>query len=682
MSDNPDLNFTHLSDSNNDIEFTDFKPSSLLNFDEVWQPVTNLEFDKSTAVNKDVDIAISAKIDINASGSISIAEAPTGLAILGIITPTASGLMTSEEAASNIAINATYELKAVATGAAIYDSNVDRLAYHEVSSDFQKSKMTSIDKQSKFESSKALTNELSTDWQQSKFVGTDSKVIFEPNQQLQTSSQQLFEQSTLIGASSKQLYEAQLFIANKQTISNEDAKLVGLDKWFGFEAMAKRQIERELKAESAKLIGESRVYSNRSASVIAKDYGLPKEFARLIYGASSDRFIVDPDVPIPPEQLTLLNFACKWFKQDTTLRFGADCQQDQKTDFNAGVIFVTNSVSLVRSDDGREIKLLSFSVGIDSNSYTWSFSATVPLSELSKVDIAYEQQIGVEFTCNGNLWRFILDSCDDSVSFGESSLTIKGKSRAMLLASPYAAQRGFKYDTAMSARQIAEDELNRFGIPSGFTLDWQLAGTNGWQVPANTYSYSNKTPINSLQWIAEAAGGFINAHMSEDIIHVLAHYPLPSWEWASQTPNIELPMSLITSRSRGRVNKPAYNGVTVYGENDNGIGALIKRTGTSGGYQPSMITSDLITDQDAAISRGKMILSDTGDIGNIDISMPLHQDIGLLLPSTLVGVNDGESWIGMVRGTTITGRLSSNRALEIDQSIDVERHFDKEAISG
>ena len=350
--------------------------------------------------------------------------------------------------------------------------------------------------------------------------------------------------------------------------------------------------------------------------------------------------------------------------------------------YNKGVIFVTNSVSLVRSDDGREIKLLGFSVGIDSNSYTWSFSATVPLSELSKVDTAHEQQIGVEFTCNGNLWRFILDSCDDSVSFGESSLTIKGKSRAMLLASPYSAQRGFKYDTAMSARQIAEDELNRFGIPSGFTLDWRLAGANGWQVPANTYSYSNKTPINSLQWIAEAAGGFINAHMSEDIIHVLAHYPIPSWEWSEQTPLLTLPMSLITSRSRGRVNKPAYNGVTLYGENEGGIGALVKRTGTSGGYQPPMVTSDLMTDQAAAISRGKMILSDTGDIGNIGISMPLHGDIGVLKPSTLIGVSDGESWVGMVRGTTITGRLSSNRALEIDQSIDVERHFDKEVISG
>lgn len=353
---------------------------------------------------------------------------------------------------------------------------------------------------------------------------------------------------------------------------------------------------------------------------------------------------------------------------------------EQGEAYNKGVIFVTNSVALTRSDDGRDIKLLGFSVGIDSNSYTWSFSATVPLSELSKVDTAHEQRIGVDFTCNGNLWRFILDDCSDSVSFGESSLTIKGKSRAMLLAHPYSQQRGFKFDTAMSARQIAEAELNRNGVPSGFTLDWQLAGVNGWNVPANTYSYTGKTPINSLQWIAEAAGGFINADMSADILHVLAHYPVPSWEWAAQEPSIELPISLITSRSRSRVNKPAYNGVTIYGENDNGIGALIKRTGTSGGYQPPMVTSDLMTDTAAAISRGKMILSDTGDIGNIGISMPLVADIGVLKPSTLIGVNDGESWVGMVRGTTIIGRLSSNRALEIDQSIDVERHFDKEIV--
>ena len=659
---------------------SDFIPSTNLNFNEVWQDTTNLEFDKSGgSTDKDVSLAITATVIVSGSGSIAVSDVSTGLTITGNVTVTGSGSISADiaDVSTGIAISAVYELNAIASGTASYDSNVDRFAYHDVSSDFQQSKLTGIDKQGEFERNELLTNELSADWQQSRLIGTDNQATFEANERLQTSSQFLFEQAKLIGTSSKQLYEAQLFLSHSRQIKHEQAKLIGHDKWFSFEAMAKRQIERQLKAESARLIGFSKLYSNRVARVLAKDYELPKEFAKLMYSAWSERFIVDPDVPIPPEQLTLLNFACKWFKQDTHLNFGADCQQDQKTDFNSGVIFVTNSVSLVRSDDGREIKMLGFSVGIDSNSYAWSFSATVPLSELSKVDTAHEQRIGVEFTCNGNLWRFILDDCSDSVSFGESSLTIKGKSRAMLLAHPYATQRGFKFDTAMSARQIADAELNRNGVASGFTLDWQLAGVNGWNVPANTYSYTGKTPINSLQWIAEAAGGFINADMSADILHVLAHYPTPSWEWAAQTPSINLPMSLITSRSRGRINKPAYNGVTIYGENDNGIGALIKRRGTSGGYQPPMVTSDLMTDAAAAISRGKMILSDTGDIGNIGISMPLVADIGVLKPSTLIGVNDGEQWVGMVRGTTITGRLSSNRALEIDQSIDVERHFDK-----
>jgi len=681
MSDKPDLNFTHLSDNSSNLDFSRFKPSTLLNFTEVWQPTTNLEFDKSSIVSNDVSLSITSNIIVAASGHVSIAEAPIGIVISGVVPLEALGGLTSEKPVSGIAINAIYDLNAVALGSASYDSNVDRMGQYDVSGSFQQSKVISINKKGVFETNKPLTNDLSLDWQKSRLVGVEKKSVLEFNKKIQNSSKQVFEQSEFAGTSSKQLYESQLFVPHSRQLDSEQAMLIGHDKWFSFEAMAKRQTERNLKEEDARLVGYSKTYSNRSASVLAKAYRSPKEFAKLMYSAHSERFFIEPDIPLPPEQLTLLDFTCKWFDQSSTLNFGQTCQQEQ-TQPSKGVIFVTNSVSLNRSDDGRDIKMLGFSVGIDSNSYTWSFSATVPLSELSKVNTAYEQQIGVEFTCNGNLWRFIIDSCDDSVSFGESSLTIKGKSRAMLLASPYAAQRGFKYDTAMSARQIAEDELNRFGVPSGFTLDWQLAGANGWQVPANTYSYSNKTPINSLQWIAEAAGGFINAHMSEDIIHVLAHYPIPSWEWAAQTPGINLPMSLITSRSRGRVNKPAYNGVTIYGENDNGIGALIKRSGTAGGYQPPMVTSDLITDQDAAISRGKMILSDTGDIGNIGISMPLHADVGVLKPSTLIGVNDGEQWVGMVRGTTITGRLSSNRALEIDQSIDVERHFDKEVISG
>lgn len=573
----------------------------------------------------------------------------------------------------------TYSLTGVVTSAVYYDPNVFRGLIVDVSSDMQDSKLQGIDRQAQFESNDKLIITINTNWQQSKLIGADAQSQFEANIKLTSSEQVLTESAKRVSTSSKQLAEYQIFIASKSTLKNEDARLVGHSQWYGFEAMLARQTERQLVGGYSELIGRKLSTDSQYAKLSGRSFEQLIEFAKLPPWIGGHGNVI-PDKTF--DRSTNLHFACDWLP-DTRLHFGTVCYKDNEQPEpipSKGVIFVTNSVSLVRSDDGREIKMLGFSVGIDSNSYTWSFSATVPLSELSKVDTAHEQRIGVDFECNGNLWRFILDSCDDSISFGESSLTIKGKSRAMLLAHPYATQRGFKFDTAMSARQIADAELNRNGVPSGFTLDWQLAGINGWNVPANTYSYTGKTPINSLQWIAEAAGGFINADMSADILHVLAHYPTPSWEWAAQTPSINLPMSLITSRSRGRVNKPAYNGVTIYGENDNGIGALIKRTGTSGGYQPPMVTSDLMTDTAAAISRGKMILSDTGDIGNIGISIPLVADVGVLKPSTLIGVNDGEQWVGMVRGTTITGRLSSNRALEIDQSIDVERHFDKEIV--
>ncbi len=647
----------------------------------------------------DVQVAIDANIVVDANINLTIGDAPT--AIIGIDATISVGALLSldvTEYVVGINIDAVLLINPQAEIVATYDSNVFRGAALDVSSDLQYSKMQGMDKSGSFESSKLKAVSGTDSKGTAKLLTIDSQSYFEANVKLTTNEQLLTEQSKIVGTDSKQLYESQNFVSTKSQLKNENAKLVGQSDWLSFEAMLARQTERKVQGEYSYLDAIMRHTSSDYSRLVGYQYRNLIETAKLPSWFTSylppplwqtvilKQQLIAPKLPLdvvlcsPKSQSprTKLSIAQSVIDVYGYLVLTAKESDGTEPQPQTGVIFVTNSVSLVRSDDGREIKLLGFSVGIDSNSYAWTFSATVPLSELSKVDTAHEQRIGVDFTCNGNLWRFILDSCDDSVSFGESSLTIKGKSRAIILAHPYATQRGFKFDTAMSARQIAEAELNRNGVASGFTLDWQLAGVNGWNVPANTYSYTGKTPINSLQWIAEAAGGFINADMSADVLHVLAHYPVPSWEWAAQTPSIELPMSLITSRSRGRVNKPAYNGVTIYGENDNGIGALIKRTGTSGGYQPPMVTSDLMTDTAAAISRGKMILSDTGDIGNIGISMPLVADIGVLKPSTLIGVNDGEQWVGMVRGTTITGRLSSNRALEIDQSIDVERHFDKE----
>lgn len=659
-------------------------PDANLNFKKKWRETSNLNFGEAPD-SKDTSVAISGKITLLASGSMTAEDAPTYISVSGVIdTFSASGSVSANFPEAGVYVTAFYDLNAVVTGLVSYDPNTTKLIGASFGSRSELSKVASRTASSGFENSQNAVNSINSDWQQSKLTANNIKGVFELSGKLGTQKTPLFEQSKLIGNDSQQLAENMDYIQQQASVKVEQSRLIGGDDWFGFETMARRQIEREFKQEFARYISRDYLLKSFAGRVVGNHWQFLMEAAKL-----PDWLYVPPD-PIPPEidpdfpngyqTKTSLNFLCKWLKPDTTLNFGAECQQKQPPDYSKGFIFVTNSVDLKRTDDGRNITLLSFSVGIDSNSYAWSFSASVPISELSKVNTAIESRIGVDLTVNGHLWRFILDGCEDSAAFGERSLTIKGKSRAMLLAHPYANHRGYKYDTAMTARQIAEDELNRNAVPSGFTLDWDLVGVNGWNIPANTYSYTGRTPINSLQWIAEAAGGFINADMSEDILHVKALYPVKSWEWHLQATGLVLPQSLILNRTRSRVTKPNYNGVTIYGENDNGIGALIKRTGTSGGYQPPMITSDLITDNDVATARGIAVLSDVGEIGNIGITMPLHADFGVLKPSTLIGIDDGEQWVGMVRGTTITGRLSSNRALEIDQSIDVERHFDKEIV--
>ena len=657
-----------------------------------------------TAANY-ASVSIAATIPYSASGSV-VTSRPSrlGLDLVANIPITGNASFLVERYVTDHTIAATATVTATASGNVTYDSNIIFVSAREISDSIQQSQHASFYKKGSFENNKIISKKQDIKLSLSLLRSASWFFNFEANKHLSVESNFYFEPSLLVGKHKGMLAEYEPFISASKQLRNEDASLITLNNKLLFEAMIARRTKITFVSEYGKL--NSRTWHSLSEYNIftTKVFGIRSEFAKLpswlktYTPPSLRRHIIlerqDTALSEQPFEVMLcapeagssgrtnINISMKVKSISAALLLKVLQNEHDVSDGGKGVLFVTNKVSLFRPDTGDEIKMLGFTVGIDSNSYAWSFSASLPLSELSKVDTAHNQRINLEFKCNGYKWRFILDGCEDSIAFGEKTLSIKGKSRAVLLAHPYAAQRGFKYDTPMSARQIAEDELNRNGVPSGFTLDWQLAGVNGWQIPANTYSYTGKTPINSLQWIAEAAGGFINADMSQDIIHVLAHYQIPSWEWAAQTPSINLTQSVITSRSRGRSNKPSYNGVLLYGENDNGIGALVKRRGTSGGYQPPMITSDLMTDTDASISRGKMVLSDTGDIGNIGISMPLIADIGVLKPSTLIGVNDGESWVGMVRGTTITGRLSSNKALEIDQSIDVERHFDKEIANG
>lgn len=602
----------------------------------------------------------------------------------------------------------------------------------QVTADWQQSTLIGTDNQAQFEANEQLTSSSQVSFEQSKLIGDSNKQGGEYQTFIASKSKLQYEQAKLVGHDRWFGFDAMVKRQIERSLHGENAKLL-TDKLSSY-----NEYSRLLNTCTDFLIETARLPFSKlryvppplSQTVILKQqiiegwecgsgalrhYVYNDELALPMTRCIADRGVSSSLVmPITmPRGILMLsaadanalpNYPCKRktlavnptldivtckpkvFGKSTGIAVNSQATLntiawlslligEQGEAYNKGVIFVTNSVSLTRSDDGREIVLNSFNISSDNNSFGWSFNASLPFTELNKVNILNEEFVSVDLNVNGFLWRFILDACDDSVQFNNNNLNIKGQSRSMLLTSPYFDARSYKFQEALSSRQIAESELNRDSQLTGFSLDWNLIEANGWNVPANVYSYIDKTPINSLQHIANSVGGFVNTHPNQDVIKMLSHYPVASWDWETLQPKITLTESIITSMSRKRNRRPNYNGVVVSGEHSNSVSVFASRTGSDGGYRPSMITNNLITEQSAGIERAKVELSRSGDMAEIDLSSPLIKELGILYPSDFIRIIDSESWIGIVRGVSITGSIGSSRDIKIEQKLKIERNL-------
>ena len=336
-----------------------------------------------------------------------------------------------------------------------------------------------------------------------------------------------------------------------------------------------------------------------------------------------------------------------------------------------------NSISLKRVSDNVPIDILGASVGIDNNSWCWSFGASIPYHHLDRVEPTSAGPVEVELEINGIVWRFLVEEYDEKKQFGKTDISIKGRSVTAYLESPYAPVRSFTQSTSLTSRQFAEAELTRAGLITGFTLDWQLIDALGWQMPANTWSYSDLTPIQVIQAIAQGAGGFVNSHPADKTLLVLPEYPEAPWDWASAAIAKSIPKTLIKNQNLRWTEKPLYNGVYVSGENT-GVTDFIKRTGTDGAFQAPMFVSPMISDHAASRNKGKAILSAGGKQAQVGLELPMEPALGLLTPGMLIEVTNGgygteSAWRGLVRSTAISAAWGNG--LTVSQSIDLERHY-------
>lgn len=333
------------------------------------------------------------------------------------------------------------------------------------------------------------------------------------------------------------------------------------------------------------------------------------------------------------------------------------------------VYLTINSAVLVRVDNGHFIPTTAMSMSLDVDSWTWSFSASIPGSALDQVKPAGDGTLViVQATINGTAYRFAIEKITRDRTFNSSQLRVNGRGIAAELDGPYAPQMSFGNTQPRNARQLLDDILTYNNVPIG----WDI-GTfepTDWAVPAGVFSHVGSY-ISALNVVAGAAGAYLQPHNTARTMDVRLRYPTPAWEWASVTPQFELPAAVTTQEGFEWTDKPKYNRVFVSGQ-EHGILGQYTRSGTAGDLVAPSVVDPLITEAAAARQRGRAIISDTGRIATVTLRLPVLAETGIIKPGNFVHyVEGGNTHIGLTRGVSVAVGLPT-----IYQTLTVETHVE------
>ena len=318
------------------------------------------------------------------------------------------------------------------------------------------------------------------------------------------------------------------------------------------------------------------------------------------------------------------------------------------------IYMVVNNTSLRRVDGNIELPTLSMALGLEVDSWTWSFSATLPAQALTNLEPAGAgSPVEVEAIINGNAFRALVESIERTREFGTNDLRIAGRGKTALLDAPYAPVQSFTNTQARTAQQIMGDVLTINGVSLGWNIDWGLAD---WLIAAGVFNHQG-TYIGAINKIAAAAGGYVQPHAVSQTLRILPRYPTVPWEWASVVADFQLPVDATSRESLRWLEKPAYNRVFVSGQ-EVGVLGQVTRAGTAGEVLAPMVVDPLVTSAIAARQRGIAVLADTGSQIEVGLRLPVLPETGIILPGTFVDYQDGGVLRrGLVRSSQVQAGL-------------------------
>ena len=153
--------------------------------------------------------------------------------------------------------------------------------------------------------------------------------------------------------------------------------------------------------------------------------------------------------------------------------------------------------------------------------------------------------------------------------------------------------------------------------------------------------------------MAKSVGAYVVPDAQYQILRIKSKYPYMPWEWATSTPDVILPHSVVTTDGLQWDEHPLYNATFVSGTSMGVTGHVIV-TGSAGDIQAKGYNHDLITTVEAAREAGRSVLGMRGRSGRVTLSMPFLDTIGLIEPGLLVKyVEGGVATWGICRSVSI-----------------------------
>lgn len=326
------------------------------------------------------------------------------------------------------------------------------------------------------------------------------------------------------------------------------------------------------------------------------------------------------------------------------------------------VYVVLNNVWLRKVEGDVLLPTYGMSLSLDRDSWTWSFSATLPPQALADVSRDGDgNPVEVEASINGTAYRFLVESVRRQRQFGRGEIGISGRGKSAVLDE---VTMNFTNVGAMTAQQLMNDVLTENGVSIGWDIDFSLTD---WNIPAGAFSHQG-TYISALNAIANAAGGYVQPVPVAQVLRILPEYPDAPWNWPV-TAHYELPADVMTTESLEWVELPRYNRVYVTGTQGGSMGR-VTRAGTDGALEAPMVVDPLLSAEPAQRQRGTAILSKTGPVATMGLRLPVLSETGIIVPGKYVRYLDGGvERFGITRGVRVDVGMP-----EVFQTIEVQTH--------